>query len=262
VSTHELRFAGLLDGFAFGSSLFTTHDGGAHWKRLAVKGRVASLEVGHGRFWAVVDGCGSVEGTCAAEGSVITGSVGSDKIATVMPLAPGVTGQVVLHGPVVSLALSRLDLQSTGPQLEVAPTGGSFTSRAVPCSDTEVPYLAASSDTHLSLVCQSSDAGAGQQPKHYFSSVDAGRGWGRHTDPAGLVGTVVAATPTAVFVGNQRTGLEVSRDEGRTWTTSVASEAGTSYVGFVSDTLGEAIVGDALELTHDVGRTWTKVGFS
>ena len=262
LSTHELRFADQLNGFAFANSLFATHDGGGHWKRLAVKGSVASLEVAGGRFWAVVHGCDSVEGTCAAPGSVVTGAVGGDAVTTVMPLAPGVTGQVVVHGPLVYLALARLNQQSTMPQLKVASGGGSFTARPIPCGGTEVPYLAAASDTSLSLVCQSSDAGAGQQPKHYYASADAGRTWSRRADPAGLIGTVVAATGSAVFVGNQRTGLQVSHDGGRTWTTSLASEAGTSYVGFVNDSFGEAVVGDALELTRDGGGTWAKVRFS
>ena len=262
VSTRELRFADQLNGFAFASSLFATHDGGGHWRRIAVKGSVASLEVAGGRFWAVLHGCDSVEGTCTAPGSVITGAVGGDAVTTVMPLAPGVTGQVVLHGPLVYLALARLNQQSTAPQLKVASGGGSFAARPIPCGSTEVPYLAAAGDTSLALVCQSSDAGAGQQPKHYYGSTDSGRTWTRRADPAGLIGTVVAATGSAVFVGNQRTGLQVSRDGGRTWATSLASEAGTSYVGFVDDSFGEAVVGDALELTRDAGRTWARVRFS
>jgi photosystem II stability/assembly factor-like uncharacterized protein len=261
VSTHDVRFADLLNGFAFGNALFSTHDGGAHWKQVPVPGRVVSLEVGNGRFWAVVDACDATAGSCPTAGEVVSGAVGGDAYRRVLPLAPGVTGSVVLHGRAVFLALDRQNQQTTTPTFQASADGTAFAARPLPCADSEIPYLAAASDSRLSLVCQSEDAGAGQQPKRYFSSADAGRSWARHADPAGLVGTVVAATQGAVLVGNQRTGLEMSRDGGASWQPSLRTEQATTYVGLLSATFGEAVVGPTLQLTRDAGRTWAAVRF-
>jgi photosystem II stability/assembly factor-like uncharacterized protein len=249
-ATSQIRFVDVLHGYAFGNDLFSTDDGGAHWTRLPTTGRVASLEVGHGKVWAV------------EAGQVLSGSVGG-VLKPFMDLPKGVSGSVVLHGAYVYVALAKIDQASTGPSVVVSQDGShSFTRLAVPCSDSQIPYLAAASDTHLSLVCQENEGAAGQQPKHYFTSVDAGAHWSpKRADPAQIVGTTLAATSTATFVGNSRTGLEVTRDGGTTWTSSLRSDSGCTYVGFVSSTLGEALVGDRLELTRDAGRSWSVVRF-
>lgn len=256
----QLRFGDLLNGFAFGQGLVTTHDGGGHWKRTPLTGAVASLEVGHGQWWAIVSGCYEAAVACAKAGRVLTGRLGSDVSTTVRELPPQVTGQVVLHGAAVFLALHRQDGQSAAPAL-VASTGGPFATREMPCDDSEVPYLAAAGDTSLSLVCESLDAGAGQQGKRFFSSASSGRSWSGHAKPAQIVGTTVAATGSATFVGNSRTGVEVTRDGGASWADSLRTDAGISYVGFTSGAFGQALAGDGLLLTRDAGRTWQQVAF-
>jgi photosystem II stability/assembly factor-like uncharacterized protein len=244
-----LRFTDLLHGYAFGDQLFTTSDGGAHWTRQpSVK--IASLEVGHGKVWAI------------AEGHVLTGPVGG-ALTSFMDLPKGVGGSVVLHGAAVFFALAKLDTGSTQPIVAVSTDGSpSFQRYTPPCSDSQLPDLAAVSDTQLSLVCQEAEGSAGQQPKHFYTSTTGGRTWSaRLADPAQIIGTTVAATASATFVGNSRTGIEVTRDGGRTWAASLRSEAGCSYVGFVSSTVGEALVGEQLRLTHDAGRTWSVARF-
>jgi photosystem II stability/assembly factor-like uncharacterized protein len=245
----QIRFADLLHGYAFGKGLFTTDDGGAHWIRRTA-GQVASLEVGHGKVWAV------------EEGHVLSGPVGG-ALTPFMDLAKGVSGSVILHGTYVYFALAKPDQASTGPTFAVSSDGSpSFFRRETPCTDSQIPYLAAASDTHLSLVCQENEGAAGQQPKHYFTSLDAGAHWSpKLADPAQIVGTTVAATATAAFVGNSRTGVEVTRDGGTSWTPSLRSDNGCTYVGFVSSSVGEALVGPRLELTQDAGRTWSVVRF-
>ncbi len=258
-SVRQIRFGDLLNGFAFTESLYATHDGGAHWRPLPVRGSVASLEVGHGRWWAVVEGCGLAVDPCTKSGRVVTGRVGSGTFSTVQQLPPTVTGQLVLQGAAVYLALSRPEQNATTPTLQEY-SGGTFAKRAMPCDDTEVPYLAAAAERHLVLVCESQDAAAGTQGKSFFSSTDAGRTWTQRPKPAQIVGTALAATPSAVFVGNSRTGVEVSR-EGGAWSPSLRSDAGAGFVGFASPTFGEALVGQQLSLTRDAGRTWHTVAF-
>lgn len=257
----QIRFVDLLHGYAFGKDLVTTSDGGAHWTRRPTTGRVVSLEAGHGKVWAVEDGCDD-RGACTKAGHVLSGAVGG-ALTSVMDLPRGLSGSVVLHGAYVYVALAKVDQASTGPTFAVSSDGSpSFSRLRLPCSDSQIPYLAAASDTHLSLVCQENEGAAGQQPKHYFTSVDAGAHWSlKHAAPAQIVGTTVAATARAVFVGNSRIGVEVTRDGGATWTSSLRSDSGCTYVGFVSSTFGEAVVGDSLQLTRDAGRTWSVVHF-
>lgn len=256
-STRELRFADLLDGFAYGDSLFTTHDGGKRWKHVVVGGRVADLEVARGRWWAVVDSCDAVEGTCADPGRVITGAVGSDTFTTARALAAGESGDVVLHGGSVYLALSGSDPSHSDPHLRVGPA---LDRRAVPCTGSESPSLAASGALELALVCVATDAAAGTQPKRAFTSADGGLHWTAVGKPPQVIGTSVAATHKGTFVANDRTGVDVTRDGGRTWVSSLNRE-GASYVGFVDDDFGTALAEDALFLTRDAGRTWTKAAF-
>jgi photosystem II stability/assembly factor-like uncharacterized protein len=249
-ATGQIRFVDLLHGYAFGHDLFSTVDGGAHWTRIPTTGAVASLEAGHGKVWAV------------EVGHVLSGPVGGG-LKPFMDLPKGVSGSVVLHGAAVYVALAKADQASTGPTFAVSQDGSpSFSRLATPCSDSQIPYLAAASDAHLSLICQENDGAAGQQPKHYHTSVDDGVHWTpKLADPAQIVGTTLAATPTAAFVGNSRTGVEVTRDGGKSWTSSLRSDSGCSYVGFVSSTVGEALVGDSLVLTQNAGRTWSAVRF-
>ncbi|MCU1593512.1 MAG: glycosyl hydrolase, repeat-containing protein [Frankiales bacterium] len=261
-SVRQLRFADELNGFAFTDSLFATHDGGEHWREVAVQGSVQSLEVAHGRWWAFVAGCSEAVTPCTKAGRVVTGTAGSEAFTKVMDLPADMTGQVVLHGTAVYLTLSRQDGQASHPSLLESATGSTrFAKRAMPCDDSEVPFLAAASDTSLALVCQSTDAGAGQQGKGYFTSTTAGRAWTQRAAPAQIVGTAVAATPSAVFVGNSRTGIEVTRDGGKRWSQSLRSDASTEYVGFVSSEVGVTVAGQQLFLTRDAGTTWHAVAF-
>jgi len=257
LQTRELRFANLRDGFAYGPDLFTTHDGGGHWSRIIVKGRVADLEVAQGRWWAVVDSCDEAEGTCPTAGKVITGAADSDRFTTAAVLAPDESGEVVLHGSRVYLALSSGSYEHADPHLRVGP---SFARRTVPCNQYETPALAASADRALVLVCTSVDGAAGMQPKRAFMSTDGGLRWTRIGDPPPVVGTAVAATSPATFIANSRNGVDVTRDGGRTWTVSLSSE-GASYVGFVDDSFGTALAEDKLFLTRNAGRSWSRVVF-
>lgn len=50
----ELRFADALNGWAFGPALWTTHDGGTHWRRVGVGAGVRALAASAGHAVAVV----------------------------------------------------------------------------------------------------------------------------------------------------------------------------------------------------------------
>ena len=50
----QLRFADSHNGFAYGGSLWVTHDGGASWHQVNLAGRVTDLTIGAGNVYAIV----------------------------------------------------------------------------------------------------------------------------------------------------------------------------------------------------------------
>lgn len=252
-----LRFADFRNGFAYGGGLYATHDGGTSWGRVPVAGRVTDVAAAGGRVWLVVDHCDSA-GSCPPV-TLMSGSVSGGPLTTAASApAPQLPGdeQVVAHAATAYLVVGPSSAQT---RAVLAGPGGT---RAMPCAAGESAALAAAT-SRLLLVC-SGDVAAGQQRKTAWTSTDDGRHWSAQGNPPQVAGTTVAVTAGAAYLGNSRTGVDVTRD-GRSWAPSLASDAGVSYVGLLDETFGEALVGTSpqavLELTSDGGRHWAPVRF-
>jgi hypothetical protein len=50
----RLQFADVLNGFAFDCALYSTHDGGAHWRKVDLGGFVTELATANGNAYAIV----------------------------------------------------------------------------------------------------------------------------------------------------------------------------------------------------------------
>lgn len=258
-SVTDLRFASDRDGFAFGGSLYATHDGAASWAALPVDGQVEDLAVGNGRVWALVtQGC-DPDG-CAGPAVLMTGSASGGDLRQVAGVSlPGAgLDHIVLHGSAVYL----LGADDTSSRLLASTDGSSFTRRTLPCPTGAEPAAAALSDADLVLVCSiQTDSGA---TRTAWNSNDGGLGWLKLTDPPQAEGTAVAATSDGLYVTDTAQGISASRDGGRTWQyVLTVGDGGAQYVAFSSPTTGFAItaatdnVPAALLLTHNAGRTWT-----
>ncbi|MCW2778612.1 MAG: glycosyl hydrolase, repeat-containing protein [Frankiales bacterium] len=257
-TVRAVRFASLRDGFAFDSVLSATHDGGATWHDVPLPGRVQALETAAGRVHVVVAVCSAA----GCRSALYTGASSSDDLRPVPGVdLPGDAGAgLAVHGRHVYVLRPGTDDGRTDPALYAGQDGAHYALRRTPCTG-EYRFdaaVAASDDTDLVLVC-GSDVGAGMQRKHVYTSVDAGQHWTAAGDPPPVSGTLLAATRKGTFLGNTRTGVDVTRD-GRTWTHAVGDDA-TTQVGFVTDDLG-FFLQDALQVTRDAGRTWSRVRFS
>jgi hypothetical protein len=91
IGVSQLRFADSEDGFAYGSSLYVTHDGGARWHPVSVGGPVADLAIAGGAAYAIVGPGGG------APGRLMRAPIGSDNWIT-LRAAGSVLGGLWVHG--------------------------------------------------------------------------------------------------------------------------------------------------------------------
>jgi len=261
----DVRFGSASDGFAYGGGLFATHDGARTWTKVPVDGDVEALAVGGGRVWVVVAGSCGEEG-CAGPASLLSGPLGGGALTPV----PGVSlpGRGLDRVTVSGSSVYASGADDTSSVLWAGTLDGTFTRRSLPCAAGAVPSLAAPATPvgSAALVCAAETETA--VVRQAFTSTDAGAAWTRVGDPPQVEGgTVLAASPDALYVSDGTTGVSASRDGGRTWEPSLkTAEGGASYVSFVDNAFGFALAQTGPEtsgllLTTDAGRTWTPTTF-
>ena len=269
----DLRFANPLDGFAFGSQLWGTHDGGATWQHVWLSGRIGDLETSAGVVYAAViarDSAVTIYRSLATGGpwTPVPGlPADAPDPAQTAPLS---LGRITLHGTAAWIIL--------GGRLYATQTGQSWVREPVSCP----PYYAmasaaAYSTQQVTLLC-AGDPAAGSEGKAVYSSGDGGAsftltsafaGPGDHFD--------LLAEPAAQHIflatSSAATWLDVSGDGGRTWSTALYLDdggLGWSDVGFTTTTQGVAIEGQpgnpvngtsSMYMTWDAGQTWHQITF-
>jgi photosystem II stability/assembly factor-like uncharacterized protein len=261
-----LRFASPLDGFAFGSQLWVTHDGGAAWQQVLLPGTVGDLETAAGVVYAAV---------IAAGGAVtIYQSLAAGGAWNPVPGLPAGTpdqgfGRITLHGTAGWIIL--------GGALYATQTGQSWVREPVSCPpDYGMVSAAAASTQQVTLLC-AGNSGMGSQGKILYSSADGGASFSlAGTPPLGGDQEKLLAEPTAQHIflatSSAATMLYVSGDGGRTWTTALYLRdggLGWSDFGFTTPTQGAAIEHPAnpasgtstMYMTWDAGQTWHQITF-
>lgn len=265
----DLRFADLLNGWAFGPDLWTTHDGGSTWHKVTLPGATADPPV-----WALETAAGAVHVAFEGGGAIgiATSPTGSDAW-TVSPTqvdfgaGPVPRPQLVLHG--TSGWLVEVDRTVAGGARLL---NGAWTTWQPPCLDANGPAtLAAANARDLVAVCDvglwSTSTGV-----HLYTSSDGGTSFTEAASkvPVFDVQGVAAPAPSTIVVGGSLSGLPsaliASFDGGKTWArVAVMNGAGSySYLGFTTVDQGVAITrpeGGAAELlmTRDGGHTWAPV---
>ena len=265
----SLRFADLLNGWAFGPELWATHDGGASWARLTISGlpaeaTVTALETSAGTVHAVLY-------DAAQDFRIGSSRVGADdwRVATVrVPVGAGPVPQIELRLSGSSGWILENDrVVSGGATLDA----GVWRTWQPACLDVVGPaVLAASSASDLVAVC---DVGLWASPKgeQLFTSTDGGATFASTGTRPPVTASAVASPDraTIVIAGSDTNGaaLVASLDGGRTWS-KVWSAAAVSFtdLGFTTPTQGIVVTTDEsgagkLLMTHDGGRTWTPVTF-
>ncbi len=270
-----LRFADTLDGWAFGTGLWATHDGGSTWHRVSLPGLpkdgdVMALEASAGVVHAVYpDDRPGPRLTIASSPTDFDRWTASPTTVEI-GAGPVPRPQLVLHGPAGWLI--EVDRAVVAGARLVA---GAWTPWQPPCLDVAGPAsLAASSESDLVAAC---DEGLWSTPTgvHVYVSTDGGSTF----DPAASkppvfdVEGVAAPAPGVTFVGGSLSGVGSaiigSFDDGKTWpAVHVLPGAASTGLTFPTDQVGVAIgqtIGDQgspsaeLLMTRDGGRTWSKV---
>ncbi len=260
----RLRFADGSDGFAYGSQLWVTHDGGSGWHRVRqVPGYITDLEASAARVYAVSTNVKSNKQT------VYSSPAARDswhRVAS-LPVTKGFggLGTITLHGKAGWIIL--------GNRLYSTQTGARWVKDSVRCpASWGMASVGAYSAHRITLLC-SGEPAAGSTLKKLYASADAGI---RFTVVGGVPmggGGGLLAEPTArhlfVATSSGATWLYASTDGGRHWHEGLTLDdggLGWSDFGFTTASQGVALegtpaLGSHLWLTRNAGRTWHKVSF-
>lgn len=250
----RVAFADARDGWVAASgytdsrgSMYTTHDGGMHWHRVAIA-PVHGLLVADARVYVV---------TGAIPHAALWSSP-ADRDAFVR-LGPAAGDTLTSAAGVVYAYLDKSPVQDVS-RLTVASTTR-FDTLGLPCRHTFSVAFAAENTRRFVVVC-GGEPGTGNQLKTAYASVDGGRTWQRIPAPGfGGYVEVGAAGAAGVFMTGDRMPVVQSRNE-RAWPTALLTDGdGFSDVAFV-DRIHGVVVGEGyglqLFLTDNGGRTWRR----
>jgi photosystem II stability/assembly factor-like uncharacterized protein len=256
----RVLFATARTGWLYGPALWSTHDGGSHWRKLSLGGPVESMATAGGRVYSVIAPAGG------QRSGLYSSPAGRNAWTRV--------GHVTVK-PFTGLAVSGTAAWLTGSTRVWATGDGTRWHRypvrcPAPYNRDGVGGLAAASPSQVYFLCLS-DAGAGSQPKAMLYSADGGK-----TDhltgiaPESGTGIDALAVPpgrTSVITMGTEFALDRSADGGKTWKEILNYGGGAmwSSLSFASRTAGWAIVTSGsrqLLRTTDAGRTWHQVRFT
>ncbi len=266
-SVSRVVFASARVGWLYGPALWSTRDGGAHWRKLALGGAVTQMAATAGKVYAVVAPPGG------KPGELFASPAGRDAWARVRHFTARF-GILAVSGRAAWFGNGGGYFDRSSPYVWATADGARWHKYPVRCP---APYdrdglasIAAASPSDVFFLCLS-DAGAGQQGKAVLRSVNGGRT--AHLAglaPTGGSGGVLALPPRrprVITLGTEFF-LDRSADGGKTWTTTYQNTGGSPWnsLFYASRTAGWAEFGappnSGLLRTTNAGRTWHQVRFA
>ena len=274
-SIDALRFANAYDGWAFAPGLWSTHDGGAHWKNVQIGGVIWQLEAAGGWVFATVGACQPPYGMGCTGYRLKRAPVGSDNWSDVTPAGLGTQGPAFdLHQHSVFVLAN-----DSGPDARLwvsANSGVSFARYANPCVD----LPGAPSAVSASVVWVMCSGGHFLFP---YRSLDGGRTFqATSADRVAANGSpLVATSAQRAYVGQVGFDLAMSQDGGRTFTSVLACPRDSSgarlqcdpvflgfsdaavgyYIRTVQPTESDPVIHTQFWRTTDAGFSWRQVRF-
>jgi hypothetical protein len=243
-SATGVRFGSAQDGWLFGGGLWSTHDGGHSWARVATPGRVSRLEAASGTAWALVP--------TRDDGMTLWRSpVGTDDWTQVTEVSVTGPADLAVQGDRVVVVGAQQ------PRMWVGGTDG-FTAHDSPCPGATSARLSsvgsfwATCGTGMSAVLAVSGNGID------WSAVPVSQTNGAM--PNSVAVGARTSREAIVSLGPEEPLTRLSTD-GTTNAVHDPPTAGvaTTYIGFTTPDVGYAIVGTRLWRTDDGGGTWTPV---
>jgi hypothetical protein len=260
----RIRFADADTGFVFDDkTILQTHDGGAHWARLALPFTgVQDLEIASGTVYVVG---GNTTSTSPGFGYHIW-STPADRIEWAMDPLPVPVGAgpvprqqlVFTHGVGWMVNLDRTVVG--GARFE----SGHWDAWSPPCAKELGPVqLTASSSTDVAASCAEHEFGGVPTNAVYFSH-DGGTTFARRSAPAS--GYITSPNAGIAVIAGGADAWRTS-DQGLSWHQVVSgndSEGDTVLdLGFTTSTQGFLIEGaGGMLMTRDAGATWKRVQLS
>jgi photosystem II stability/assembly factor-like uncharacterized protein len=253
----QLRFASPLDGYAFGSELWQTADGGATWAKAPIPGQVTELEAADGEAYALVTGPGSANST---SNELLTAPIGSQQwrqVSTPTPLGYG--AQFALSGPNLYVLGGNGDVVL----LYSTDQGGQFSQRVDPCTAGLGGSVTVAADGTPTLwaACPT-----GMMAEAMLST-NGGMTWrvATRTGPfpnslklAAASSSVALASPAPETLSGA---LVRTTNGGRTYAVVLpgSSPSTVSWVGFSAPARAYALLTGSLFESSDGGGTWRSV---
>lgn len=257
-SVSALAFADPMDGFAYRTQLWATHDGGGHWHQVPVPGGVTALAAADGYVFAVIGGAlYRSPAVSDSWGRLGVSDLGSDALA--------------VHGADVVTETTFASPSSPSRLLVSHDNGVHFTTYTSPDAGLGCTYGEPASAVIWALCVTGMESAVAR-------STNGGATFPPLQDNQQFVNsaTLAAASSTTAVIGalaGGRNALYLTTDGGRTFQRTgptLTSEAGVwAFVGFTDATHGAAIAttssatgnpaGSALYRTIDGGHTWFAV---
>ena len=267
----HIRFANPSDGWLFGPDLWSTHDGGGHWAKVALPGAVSGSAV-----TALETSAGAVHAISTADDHLLLDSspVATDAWSTSFTLPAGAGpvagGHLVLQRD-VGWAFVVNRVVGDGARL----AGARWSGWTPPCQQVQGPaVVAASSPTNLVAVCDEGLWGGERRGARAWFSGDGGQTFQEHPGalPPSATGAVATPAPSTVVIDASAAGadqLVATFDGGTTWSVVHQETGGTMVdLGFTTPAQGVAVhwlngaKPGQLLMTHDGGHQWAPVSFT
>lgn len=259
---NRIRFADTSDGFAYGSQLWVTHDGGAGWYRLRqVPGYINDLEASAGVVYAA-----GVKANRVTIYRTPAGIDGWHKVSGLPVVASnyGLT-EITLHGAAAWIVL--------GSRIYASATGAHWRRLAFQCpKELAIASVAAYNQHDVSVLC-TGDAGLGSSAKVLYTSTDGGAHLAKAGSPplGGDGGVLAQPGPRHLLIATSSgaTWMYSSYTGGKHWRIALTlADGGKGWAdfGFTTATQGVAVegipeVGSHMYITTNGGASWHKVTF-
>ena len=285
-SVSQIRFLTINDGYLFGPDLYATHDRGATWQKLTLKGIpstsvVTALETNGSNWYLTAE---NPNAPTPKTGYLFI-SNGTSGVFTIQrkPVVPaGARAEITAnpYGAVLNATLNQND-----NLFYQAPGSTSWTRIKANCP-VDLPTnplvalampVSGSSTPQLVLGCKG-NTGAGSQEKTVVESRDLATFTPTKARPplGGDLGAIASPNgeTIAVAASSGATFLYVSTDSGASWKTVISDPsfggAPIHDLGFTTANQGFAVIGHAtidgtrtstFVMTHDQGSSWQEVSF-
>jgi hypothetical protein len=263
-----VRFADPQDGWAYGSQLWATHDGGASWTQVSLPGLssgvgatpIQGLETAAGTVNAVYFGSGGFE---IATSPVASNSWTVSATTVAFGAGPVPASQLVIQGAAGWVVENDRTVVGGARLLS-----GVWSSWTPPCTTVGGPaVLAASSSADLFAVCDQGIWSGGPIQERAYVSADAGSSFTQLPAVLPSACNAVASPSPSVAAAGCGPDLVATFNGGGSWGTVYTGVTNSyiTYVGFTTTTQGVAINAASttgpgtLLMTHDGGQTWTVV---